>query len=236
MCIYFRALVALLLLMPSERAFGQADLLDPGWGDPAFRDYLDRAGGRMLGDNGLGRAIVDISASLPMLGFPEIEGESADRAALGTAFDPVAFAEDIPDWPACASPTPEIKSVGDESGAWYVRNLDFGCVQMIIEGDRTAPPPRFSGRSLGDSGTIEVTVYDENAGVPIDAEGRSDILAVDPADIPPGMAVASIVLGNLIYGLQVSCVDPAAYALCRNTEASRRLAEKLRVVGGAPDL
>ncbi|MGN7867626.1 hypothetical protein [Paracoccus sp. 22332] len=235
MCAYFRALIVCFLLITSDRALGQVGFLDPGWGDPAFSDYLDRAGGRVLGDDGLGRAIVGISASLPILGFPEIEGESADRSALGTDFDPAAFVEDIPDWPACASPTPEIKNVGDETGAWYVRNLDFGCVQMIIEGDRTAPPPQFSGRSLEDSGTIEVTVYDENAGVPIDAEGRSDILTVDPAEIPPGTAGASIVLGNLVYGLQVSCVDPTAYALCRNTEASRRIAGKLRVVGGAPD-
>lgn len=224
----------------------QSALIDPGWEDPAFSAYVGRADARSaIGERAISEEIVDGAFSLPVLGLAEIEGEGRDRSGLGgTPFNPAAFAANVPDWPDCAAEVPDIVTVpedpartpGSPPGSWYVRNFDFGCIHLSIEGDRTAPPPGVVSRDLGESGTIAVSTFDENAGEAINAEGRSALPEQTPGFVTPANASVAVTLGNLVFGLEVECLAPEAYALCRNFAALKLLAQKLQVVGGRPAL
>lgn len=239
---FFPAMVVLIGAAADVRA--QSALVDPGWEDPAFSAYVDRADARSaLGERAISEEIVDGAFSLPVLGLAEVEGEGRDRSGLGgTPFDPAAFAADVPDWPDCAAELPKIETVpkdpartpGSPPGSWYVRNFDFGCIHLSIEGDRNASPPGVASREFGDSGAIAVSSVDENAGEAMDAEGRSALLEATPGLVTPVNASIAIKLGNLVYGLEVECLAPEAYALCRNVAALTLLAQKLQVVGGRP--
>ncbi|WP_306752406.1 hypothetical protein [Paracoccus actinidiae] len=238
--------VSLVLIGAAVDVHAQPALVDPGWEDPAFAAYMERADARSaFGERAIAEEIVDGTFSLPVLGLAEVEGEGRDRSGLGgTPFDPAAFAADIPDWPECAANVPDIVTVpedparapGSPPGSWYVRNFDFGCVHLSIEGDRTALPPEIAGREFGESGTIAVSFFDENAGEAMDAEGRSALLDETPGLVTPASASVAIMLGNLVFGLEVECLALEAYALCRNVAALTLLAQKLQVVGGRPDL
>ncbi len=229
----------------SSVALGQSALVDPGWDDPALTTYLDRATSRSsLGDRDISEEIVSGSFSLPVLGLAEVEGQGRDRSGLGdTQFNPAAFAADIPDWPECAVDVPKIVTVpedpagtpGSPPGSWYVRNFDFGCVHLSIEGDRTALPPGSGSRDFRQSGTISVSSFDENAGEVVDAEGRSGLFEEPPGTVTPASASVALSLGNLIFGLEVECLSPDAYGLCRNVTALNLLGQKLQVVGGRPN-
>ncbi|RVO68495.1 hypothetical protein [Sinorhizobium medicae] len=224
----------------------QSALVDPGWEDPAFSAYVERARSRSaIGERSIAEEVVRGAFSLPVLGLAEVEGQASDRSGLGgTRFDPAAFAADIPDWPECAADVPAIVTVpedpagtpGSPPGSWYMRNFDFGCVHLSIEGDRTALPSENASREFGESGTITVSSFDENAGEAMDAEGRSTVLQDTPGIVTPASASVAIKLGNLVFGLEVECLAPEAYALCRNVAALTVLGQKLQVVGGQPDL
>ena len=235
-----------MLIGAAAAAHAQPELVDPGWDEPAFAAYVDRADARSaLGDKAIAEEIVGGTFSLPVLGFARVEGEGRDRSGLGgTPFDPMAFSADIPDWPDCAADIPDIVTVpedpsrtpGSPPGSWYVRNFDFGCLHLSIEGDRTALPPEFASREFGESGTIAVSFFDENAGEPMNVEGRSTLLDETSGLVSPASASVAITLGNLVYGLEVECLAPEAYALCRNVAALTRLAQDVQVVGGRPEL
>lgn len=244
-----RSCFLLLMVVPIAAAadvHAQSALVDPGWEDPAFSAYVNRADARSaLGERAISEEIVGGAFSFPVLGFAEVEGEGRDRSGLaGTPFDPAAFAADVPDWPDCAVEVPEIITVpedptqtpGSPPGSWYVRNFDFRCIHLSIEGDRTAPPRGVASREFGESGTIAVSSFDENAGEPMDAEGRSALLGGPLGLVTPANSSVAITLGNLVFGLEVECLAPEAYALCRNVAALTLLAQKLQVVGGRPDV
>ncbi|KAB0681348.1 hypothetical protein [Aureimonas leprariae] len=223
-----------------SQSFAQNGLVDPGWSDPAFASYLDAARARgATGRDPFGGTVEAPTFTLPVLGLPGVEG--VGDAQERSASDGAALSRNVPDWPSCASPDPTVvtvpespaRSAGAPAGSWYTRTFDFGCVMVTLEGDRNDGGAAFADRSSPESGTADVSIFDENAGEGMNAEGRSTVEG--PLGLTsPGSANIGLVLGNLTYGVTIDCVVPESYAYCRNTEGLRQFAKKLAVVGGAP--
>jgi hypothetical protein len=226
------------------------ELIDPGWNDPVFAKYLSALEHRSDADrNAITMGLVDsdgsqVAFTLPVLGFSAVEREDADRSGLdGAPFNPAALGEGIPDWPGCANQAPKITTVpfepadvsGAPEGSWYVRSFDYDCMEVTLEGDQNPLPDSFAQLVMKDSGTIEVNWFDENDGIYQDGTGRElGASAVEESVIPRGVPTVSIYLGNLIYGMEVYCVEPSTIPFCNNGEAIRALAARLSVVGGQP--
>jgi len=211
--------------------FGQ-DLLDPGWDDPAFARYSAAAkdfGGPILESP---NAVV---FTLPVLGLASVEPGNIIAESVLTDKQRSPLAANVEAWPGCAAEVPQITTIpanreqtaGLPEGSWYVRTMDFGCLYMILEGTRNAPAPEFpQPETAAESGTIEVSWFDENGGL-------------DPktgeAPLNLGNAIVGMHLGNLLYSLTVECTSAEAQLLCNDVGSLRSLAQQLTVVDGQPD-
>lgn len=205
-------------------------LVDPDWSDPFFSTYLEEGSTKS--------ALTDsaVEFSLPVLGFGAAAGELAlplgDR--LGAAIEA---------WPACAPAEPDTVTIpadpddaaGLELGTWFTSTYDFGCLQIVVEGDRNRPDPALAPapEAALESGAIEISRHDENAGFVLDGEGHTRAAPTALEGPPPGEALISYTRGNLIYGITVSCTRESA-AFCASNGALRALVGELSPVAGRP--
>ncbi len=226
------------------------ELLDPGWNDPVFAKYISTLEDRSGTDrDAVSVGLVDsdgsqVEFSLPILGFAAVEREDADRSGLdGVPFDPKSLGEGIPDWPDCANQAPIVTTIplepedvlGVPIGSWYVRSFDYGCMEVTLEGDQNPIANGFAQTARKDSGTIEIDWFDENDGVTLDTTGRElEAGAIEGTVIPRGVPTLRIYLGNLVYGMEIYCIELSTFPFCNNGEAIRSLAKRLTVVGGQP--
>jgi hypothetical protein len=211
----------------------ESTLIDPDWEDPFFADYIaqNRAG--------FARESAAVSFSLPVLGFLPA-GDVTENAAFA-AVD-LNLAGTVSGWPECAAESPEITTVpqtpeqaaGLEPGTWFTSTYDFGCLQVIIEGDRNRPDPALVPQpdALPESGTVEITVFDENAGAVLDAEGRATDSGAQLSE-PASEPLINYTRGNIVYTITVSCA-PESRSFCNNNGALRDLSGQLVPVAGHP--
>lgn len=214
-------------------AAAASELFEPDWKDPYFAHYLEKIREGVPVSGG-------IDFSLPVLGFSTVGAPGAVEVAeapLGDRLD-----RTVPAWPACAKQTPEVVTVPNQSdqaaglplGTWYTSTYDFGCVEVVVEGDRNTPDialvPQRDAPS--ENGEIEITNQDENAGMAVDEEGHVVQVPEDP-DTVLGPAVASYARGNLTYTITVAC-SAQSQALCASHGDVRALVEQLVPLAGRP--
>lgn len=226
------------------------ELIDPGWDDPAFEHYLSvieslDGTDRDAITKGLVAASDNVTFTLPVLGFAAIERPNGLRDGLvNPDLGPEALGANIPDWPECAETLPEIVTIpsdremaeGTRIGSWYVRTIDYGCMQIVLEGDRNPLPNGFAKPELGESGSIEIDWFDENDGTEVDHEGHVQHTDSLQSDVRlRGVPNATITIGSLQYGMSIYCNDFETLAFCNNKTAIELLAQRLTVVGGEPD-
>ena len=223
-----------LTCMSVSASTAAVELLDPGWGDPFFRGYLEQRSARSATSSG-------IDFSLPVLGFSQVgpPGNVTERTA------PVRskFSQLMATWPACANDTPEVttvptgqeQSAGLPSGSWYTSTYDFGCVEIVVEGDQNTPDASLvrDRDAPRESGDIQIVRQDENAGTTVDEEGRS--MPLGGSSKLAGPVVISYTRGNLTYGVTISCSTPQSEALCENNGDLRALVNQLVPIAGQPD-
>ncbi|RWN27583.1 hypothetical protein [Mesorhizobium sp.] len=185
----------------------------------------------------------EIAFSLPVFGLPGL-GEAAP-AVDGSAAVPLRMA--VTSWPDCAAAVPEITTVpakpeqaaGLEPGTWYVRTFDFQCVEIVVEGDRNLPDSAAVGnqaREVGESGSIVIEHFDENAEAEIDAQGETVPTRGDAAPALPdkGMPVIAYTRGNLTYSFTVVCSADDSRAFCDDEQGLRELVQQFTVIAGQP--
>lgn len=225
-------------------AVAQEALSDPGWSDPAFAQYLDALKATDATDSAAS-APFGVAFSLPVLGLPAVEPGNAAASQLRAGAQPMPLGASVADWPACAAANPAIttipetpdQSAGIEPGSWYVRTLDFGCVVLVIEGSRSAPPSDGAAASpeLQESGAMTIEYFDENAGQTQDEEGRV-VEGIAAQELPDrGSPTIGIALGGLTYGMTVECLVPESRGFCNSEKGLRELTRQLTVVDGQPE-
>jgi len=221
------------------------ELRDVGWTNTYFDAYRSAVQGRSEAPQPGGGPAEGGSSMVWLMPVFGILGTGED--APGATAGPVPpLQERVPDWPGCAGGDPQIKTVpataeqaaGLVPGSWYVRTFDFGCVVLVLEGDRNAPDPSAGpGGELQESGTVELSFYDENAGAVMDPDGN-ELPQSDPTRAPQvtdrGKPILTITIGNLPYSLTVDCVTPESRSFCNSEAGLRSLAEQLVVIAGDP--
>lgn len=232
---FYAALVATAFAGASGAAVAQGEsekLLDPGWNDPFFADYLERQG------TDAAPSLGGVRFSLPVLGFSRSPSgtDAAPEFPLGQQLAAV-----IPSWPACAKGRPKTvtlpsvpeQAAGVEPGTWFTSTYDFGCLQIVVEGDRNSPDPAVAPdpEPAPESGAISIVYQDENAGVPLDTNGDAAPALETPA--AGGMPIISYTRGGLTYAITVACTPPSQ-SLCADSGALRTLTERLVPVAGRP--
>ncbi|WP_143744637.1 hypothetical protein [Mesorhizobium prunaredense] len=221
-------------------------LRDVGWTDTYFNSYRSafRAPGAAAAEPGAGPSEPSTSIVwlLPVLGILGT-GENAPGATAG----PIPTLKNrVPDWPACTTEKPQIKTVPETveqaagliPGSWYVRTINFGCIKLVLEGNRNEPDPAAApAGQVQESGTTELNFHDENAGTAIDPEGNL-LNQVGPTGAPAvkdkGTPVLTVTLGNLPYSLTVDCVTPESRTFCNSESGLRALGKQLVVIAGDP--
>ncbi len=206
-------------------AFSQETLQAPGWDDPVFSDYVARHGARI----GEAADSPGVDFTLPVLGLLSVETGNA-AAAPDDAAPQLPLSMTMPGWPECAAAEPEIVTIpetmdqlaGAPEGSWYVRSFDFGCLGLILEGDRTVPDARVTNAAPmpEESGTLRISRFIEDGG------------AIDPA--LAGQPTIALSLGGLVYSLTVECRSEEAWPFCADDDALRSLVRELVVVDGSP--
>jgi hypothetical protein len=207
-------------------------LVDPGWADPFFSTYLEQDSA----ETALTGSAVEFS--LPVLGFA---AESAPGDLALPLGDRLGAA--IEAWPTCAEAEPDVVTIpadpddaaGLDLGSWFTSTYDFGCLQIVVEGDRNRPDPALAPapEAALESGAIEISRHDENAGFVLDSEGNTRAAPTALEGPPPGEALISYTRGNLVYGITVSCMRESA-AFCASNGALRALVGELSPVAGRP--
>lgn len=204
-------------------------LVDPGWNDAFFAPYVAQP------RDDAAFTANSVTFSLPVLGFPD--------AGPGGLAEPLGerLRASLSQWPACASPQPEVvtvpanatQSAGLEPGSWFASTYDFGCLQIVIEGDRNPPDAALVPErdALPESGTIVISRQDENAGYSIDEAGRA--LMIPGENQPLGEVLIAYTRGNLTYGITVSC-GPESGAFCSDNGGLRALVGELVPIAGRP--
>lgn len=206
-------------------------LIDPGWDDAYFEAY------RALSAPDAAFSENTINFSLPVLGFRDaLAGPDSLAKPLGERMQTA-----LPGWPACAAASPKVvtipanasQSAGLQLGTWFSSTYDFGCVQVVVEGDRNLPDRSLvpEAGELPESGTIVIAREDENAGASVDPEGNANLTSAAPPAL--GDVVISYTRGNLTYGITVSCSAEGA-SFCANNGALRALVGELVPVAGRP--
>lgn len=216
-----------LLVLGPRFAASQEALLDAGWDDTFYAQYLRT---RAIAS----RSIGGIRFSLPVLGFER--GDSARGLDVTSA----RLGRRAPKWPACASKEPvqtvvprsPDQAVGSELGTWYVATSDFGCLKVVIEGDRRDTGNQSRGAFTPESGSITVDRPDENDGAPLDQEGR---LSADGAFglVQKPFPLISYTRGNLTYSITVAC-EMAALEFCADDPSLEAMVRELLPVAGSP--
>jgi hypothetical protein len=233
-------LLATLLLAGAAMPASAQELVDPGWSDPFFSNYLEKERSRPIDE---APPMGGVSFSLPVLGF-----ETQGAPGIGDAAQPIGgplstrLKTAIAEWPACATAAPKVttvpataeQSAGAAPGSWFTSTYDFGCLQIVIEGDRNEPDESFANAAeeAPESGSIDLAYQNENAGESIDAEGNVASLWAPPK-VEQNEVVVSYARGNLVYGVTVSCQE-GSESLCASRAALEALTSQLIPVAGRP--
>ena len=231
-CLVAGAAIALPPVPPTSLA--QERQIDFGWDDPFFGKYLARRNA----DAASGRSRGGVRFSIPVIGF-EAESSGAD-ASLGTL--QAQLASEVRNWPRCAASNPVSfvtvpenadQAAGSKVGSWFTSTYDFGCLQVVVEGDGNVTERGFDSQagSTPESGTIEISRNDENSGVRLDQEGRE--LPGDQAGGIQGQPEVTYTRGNLTYTVTVSC-QMESLSFCGSDQSIRSLIEQLKPIAGEP--
>ncbi|MBB2720287.1 hypothetical protein [Rhizobium sophoriradicis] len=220
------------------------DLQDVGWNDPYFAPYVARA--RNLSISRSDRAAIlgsNVLFSIPVFGLSGVEKLSPLSNEWRVA---IPLRPRLTSWPDCASTKPIVTTVpetdaqaaGLTPGSWYVRTFDFGCLQIVVEGDRNAPDKAALGsdqRSTPpESGTIEIRYEKENGNIEFDEAGRSIVPGAVSASQDRGAPVISYARGNLIYSFTIVCSQAESRPFCNDEASLRNLVAEFDVVAGQP--
>jgi hypothetical protein len=232
---YFAALLSVILVFEGGALIAQESspgaLIDPGWDDPFFANYLQQQGTRLSNEA--------VSFSLPVLGFPTTgaPGPETLEPPLGDR-----LAATVEAWPACANDQPSVVTVpnkpeqaaGLELGTWFTSTYDYGCLQIVVEGDRNLPDPALISKPapVPQSGSIEISRLDENDGAALNAEGNE--LIAPNSRRPYGDVLIGYTRGNLVYTITVSC-GPESEVFCSSDSALRALVGQLTPLAGRPN-
>ncbi|RWO88574.1 hypothetical protein [Mesorhizobium sp.] len=239
-CMVSGGLLGTLMMAGAAMPSFAQELADPGWDDPFFSSYLERERSRPLDASPPNDGV---SFSLPVLGFATQGAPGAGDAAppIGGPLS-ARLKSAIPEWPACATASPKVTTVpetpeqaaGAAPGTWFTSTYDFGCLQIVIDGDRNEPDEAFANAAeeAPESGSIELAYQNENAGESIDAEGNVASPGVPPK-IEQNEVVISYARGNLVYGVTVSC-QTGSESLCASRPALEALTGQLIPVAGRP--
>lgn len=228
------ALATAILSCAAPASLAQERKIDPGWDDPFFAEYL----ARRSADAASGRARGEVRFSIPVIGF-QAEQRGAD-ASLGTL--QARLASEVHNWPQCAAsnaasvvtvPENSDQAAGTQLGTWFTSTYDFGCLQIVVEGDGNVTDPSFDSQAgiTPESGTIEINRNDENAGVRLDQEGRE--LTGDQANGTQGQPEVTYTRGNLTYTVTVSC-QAESQSFCDSDQSIRSLIAQLEPIAGEP--
>lgn len=192
--VYHVALFAQLVAFP---ALSAGVLLKADWADPLAVKYLKSDFAAPVLEAGQKPFL------LPVLGLvegfeeaqpaPDVEGRFIGSTSLPL------------DWPPCASELEQTPPVRDDTGTWYTRNYDLGCVQISINGDLNS----------------------ESA--PINSATDADkVLGADD-----GVMTISVSRFGVPYLIDVSCTDERK-SLCDPKGNWQALVDRLAILEGQP--
>jgi len=192
-------------------------LREPDWSDPgvvrahaSFQDQRRKGLITMSAPPG-GREL-----SLPRWGFAKdirkLEPNERSRART-----PSKLTSSLK-WPDCAVANPVIEHLRDETGVWYADDYDFGCVILLVRGDRAYDPnlklpastPRVNGCESGAGPSAQPS--EEG-----DRQGRFDL---------------QLLLNRIPYAISGQCYE-GALEFCRNRAAQCALVDRLLYLEGS---
>jgi hypothetical protein len=199
----------------------QTALTTPDWSAPEAARFLDETRGRLVDPSALGEGAdprAPSRLSLPVLALRPGFTEPAPPPQPGALVDPGLDTSGVASWPACAIRAVAPAFASDDSGDWYAQTYDFGCVTIVIAGDRRTDvaAPDALREELADRVGDVVTVVDEE-----DDPDAVNSLSYD------------IVRLNTPYVVTVECAAEAT-AFCKDRAAHRAILSRLVIVAGRP--
>lgn len=239
----FWALLMVFLLSSGDRLAAQ-ELLDVGWSDPYFASYRNKTRSIQSMSGADRRAVLgsEVAFTLPVFGLSGVEKRSRSANEWSIA---APLRDKLKTWPVCASDNVSVTTIpetadqaaGAPLGSWYVRTFDFGCMEIIVEGDRNVRDKAAAGsqrQSLSESGKIDIHYEKENGDAKVDQDGRSvpsDALSAIPDQGTPVIAYSR---GYLVYSFTVVCSQPETKAFCNDRQSLETLVTEFNVVEGQP--
>ncbi|RXF73315.1 hypothetical protein [Hansschlegelia zhihuaiae] len=216
-----RALISAAALCLATPLAAQTTLTTPDWSAPEASRFLEETRGRLVDPGALGEgadARAPARLSLPVLGLRPGFTEASPPPQPGALVEPGLDTSGIASWPACASRAATPAFASDDGGEWYAQTYDFGCVTIVVSGDRRTDPnvPNALVEELADrSGDVVSTVDEED----------------DPAAV---LSVSyDIVRLNVPYVVTIECAKEAA-GLCRDRAGHQLVLSRLVIVAGRP--
>ncbi|MBQ0822677.1 hypothetical protein KBI52_21045 [Microvirga sp. HBU67558] len=214
-------LSAAVLTLTLPGAHGQSALVTPDWSDPAASRYLEKRNSGALPPSPLEEGLAEPSPqfSLPVLGLRE--GFAAAEPGLDPAggfIDPLSMAPDVEWWPKCAATNAKPDFAADPNGTWYSATFNFGCITVVVAGDRNS------------DSQVPAELRDELS------ERRGDVASpLDEDDDPDSVLSVTyeIVRFNVPYVVTIECTKESA-SFCRNRSAHQVLLARLSILQGDP--
>jgi hypothetical protein len=120
-------------------------------------------------------------------------------------------------WPNCAKASADLQSARDSTGTWYFAQYDFGCITVVISGERNSSTetPGAAQEDLSDKVADSASAADENnSGKPLSL-------------------TYSITRFHIPYQVTIECTEKSA-EFCGDPAAQRRLLSRLSIIDGEP--
>lgn len=216
-----RALFLAVFLSMTAPLAAQTTLTTPDWSAPEAARFLDDTRGRLVDPSALGEGAdprAPSRLSLPVLALRPGFTEAAPAPPPGALVDPALDTSGVSSWPACAIRAVAPAFASDDSGDWYAQTYDFGCVTIVITGDRrtdTAVPNALREELADRTGDV-VSVVDEE----------------DQPDAVRSLSYDIIRL-NTPYNVTFECLAEAV-DFCRDRVAQQTILSRLIIVAGRP--
>src|SRR5262249_34852088 len=121
-------------------------------------------------------------------------------------------------WPDCAAASPQVDHVRDETGSWYTDTYNFGCLFLVVTGDRAFNPNLKIPSATPKAPDCEAGLRTQSAPVG-DREGRFEV---------------QVLLNRVPYTITGQCLEEAR-DFCSDRSAQCGLVDRLIFLGGTKE-